>query len=83
MDFYHHSSERKDGPPSLGYWIPNYFRGAGSAKDFETALHHAKSRYFGLAYSETKRPSDLAQRKRFYGFPGLFGRVKGLVGKKD
>ena len=37
MDFCHHSSERKDGPPSLGYWIPNYFRGAGSAKDFEKA----------------------------------------------
>jgi len=83
MDYYHHSSERKDGPPSLGYWIPNYFRGAGTAKDFETALHHAKTRHFGLACSETKRPLDLAQRRSFYDFPGLFGRVKGLVGKKD
>jgi hypothetical protein len=83
MDFYHHASERKEGPPSLGYWIPNYFRGAESAKDFETALHHAKTRHFGLAYSETKRPSDLAQRRKFCDLPELFGRVKGLVGKKD
>jgi hypothetical protein len=71
------------GPPSLGYWIPNYFRGAGSAKDFETALLEVTSRYFGLAHSETKRPSDLTQRRRFDDLPRLFGRVKGLVGKKD
>ncbi len=46
MDFYHYHSLEENPFSSLGYWIPDYFKGIKNEKEFERELLRIKCKYF-------------------------------------
>jgi radical SAM superfamily enzyme YgiQ (UPF0313 family) len=82
MDFYHYHSGKESAFSSLGYWIPNYFRGAEDEMGFEKALQKAKCRHFCFIHPDARRSSSPFWGRRLCDLSSLFWKVKGLTEKK-
>jgi hypothetical protein len=82
MDFYHYHSGAENAFSSLGYWIPNYFKGVEDERGFEEALQKVKCRHFCFIHPDARKSSSPFWGRRLCDLSSLFWRVKGLVTKK-
>ncbi len=82
MDFYHYHSGEESAFSSLGYWIPNYFRGVEDEMGFEERLQKLKCRHFCFIHPDARKSSSPFWGRRLCDLSSLFWKVKNLAGKK-
>jgi radical SAM superfamily enzyme YgiQ (UPF0313 family) len=80
MDFYHYHSGKECTFSSLGYWIPNYFKGVEDEKGFEKALQKVKCRNFCFIHPNARRSSSPFWGRRLCDLSNLFWKVRALAG---
>jgi radical SAM superfamily enzyme YgiQ (UPF0313 family) len=79
MDFYHYHSGEENAFSSLGYWIPDYFRGVEDEADFEKTLQKIKCRRFCFIHPNARKSSSPFWGRRLCGLSSLFWKTKHLV----
>ncbi len=79
MDFYDYHSEREETFSSLGYWIPDYFRGIEDEAGFEERLQRLKCRSFCFIRPDACKSSTPFWGRRFCDLSRLFWNGKRLL----
>ena len=82
MDFYHYHSGGENTFSSLGYWIPNFFKGVEDNRGFEEKLQKVKCRHFCFIHPDARKSSSPFWGRRLCDLSSLFWKAKGLVTKK-
>ena len=83
MDFYHYHSGGKNAFSSLGYWIPDYFRGVEDEMGFEETLQKVKCRHFCFIHPNARKSLSPFWGRRLCDLLNLYWKVKHLAGKKN
>jgi radical SAM superfamily enzyme YgiQ (UPF0313 family) len=78
-DFYHYHSGEESPFSSLGYWIPNYFRGVEDEIDFEERLKKLKCRHFCFIHPDVRKSSSPFWGRRFCDVSNLFWKMRHLT----
>jgi radical SAM superfamily enzyme YgiQ (UPF0313 family) len=76
MDFYHYHSGEESAFSSLGYWIPDYFRGVKDEMGFEETLQKVKCRYFCFIHPDARKSSSPFWGRRLCDLSSLFWKMK-------
>jgi len=79
MDFYYYHSEEESPYSSLGYWIPDYFRGVEDEMSFEKRLQEMKCRHFCFIHPNARKSSSPFWGRRFCDVSSLFWKMKNLI----
>ncbi len=82
MDFYHYHSGEKNAFSSLGYWIPDYFKGVTDEKDFEERLQKIKCHQFCFIHPDARKSLSPFWGRRLCDASNLFWKVKKMTRKK-
>ena len=82
MDFYHYHSGEENAFSSLGYWIPNYFKGVEDEMGFEETLQKVKCRHFCFIHPDARKSSSPFWGRRLCDLSSLFWKMKNLAGNK-
>jgi hypothetical protein len=82
MDFYHYHSGEENAFSSLGYWIPNYFKGVEDEVGFKETLQKVKCRHFCFIHPNARKSSSPFLGRRLCDLSSLFWKMKNLSRKK-
>ena len=82
MDFYHYHSEEKNAFSSLGYWIPNYFKGITDEKGFEERLQQIKCHQFCFIHPNARKSLSPFWGRKLCDVSNLFWKVRKMARKK-
>ncbi|MDI7260879.1 MAG: hypothetical protein QME90_13290, partial [Thermodesulfobacteriota bacterium] len=82
MDFYRYHSGEENAFSSLGYWIPDYFKGAGNEKDFEERLQRVKCNHFCFIHPDARKSSSPFWGRRLCDLSSLLWRAKSWMNKR-
>jgi len=82
MDFYHYHSGEKSPFSSLGYWIPDYFRGVEDEMGFEERLQQIKCRHFCFIHPDARKSTSPFWGRRLCDLSSLFWKVNHFIGEK-
>jgi radical SAM superfamily enzyme YgiQ (UPF0313 family) len=82
MDFYHYHSGEGNAFSSLGYWIPNHFRGVEDEKAFAELLQKVKCRHFCFIHPNVRRSSMPFWGRRLCDLSSLYWKSKNLIKKQ-
>jgi radical SAM superfamily enzyme YgiQ (UPF0313 family) len=83
MDFFHYHSGEKNAFSSLGYWIPDYFKGVTDEKGFEERIQQIKCQDFCFIHPDARRSLSPFWGRRLCDLSSLFWKAKQVVSKNE